>query len=155
LNATVAGGIQQTFDTIAGTQYEVKFDVAGNPGGDPTIKQVRIQVGSNFMDEMFDITGHSLTNMGWSERTFLFTATTTSSTLQFTSLISGSNGPALDNVRVTALTTPIPEPHTALLLGVGLVSLLGYRWRQHRNSARHKGSQLSSIPLGTGQKRLA
>jgi hypothetical protein len=35
-------------------------------------------------------------------------------------------------VKVTLTVNPVPEPSTFALLGVGAVSLLGYRWRRRR-----------------------
>lgn len=35
LSATAAGGIQQTFDTVAGHNYQVTFSLAGNPSTPP------------------------------------------------------------------------------------------------------------------------
>lgn len=135
LNAGAAGGIEQTFDTIVGVRYEVKFDLAGNPTCGPTTKQMQVQVvGGDSMVATFDTSNQSQANMGWNERTFFFVATSPSTTLRFTSLIGSACGPALDNVRVTAVgaATPVPAPHAALLLGAGLASLLGYRWRRKK-----------------------
>ena len=42
LSATAAGGIQQTFDTVAGHNYQVTFSLAGNPSTPPLVKTVQV-----------------------------------------------------------------------------------------------------------------
>ncbi len=73
----------------------------------------------------FDITGHDFQNMGWVEKSFVFTATGVMTTLAFASQTSNDNnspgfGPALDNVKVDPA---IPEPASLLLPGSGLAGL--------------------------------
>src|SRR5271157_4784657 len=99
-----AGGIAQTFATTSGAAYTVTFDMAGNPGGGPSVKQMRVQAAGQSANFSFDITGHSANSMGWTTKTWTFTANSSSTTLEFDSLDGASSlfGPALDNVRVTA-----------------------------------------------------
>jgi choice-of-anchor C domain-containing protein len=99
------GGIQQTFDTIPGQTYIVQFDVAGNTGAPPAIKPLAVTVNGVTTNFTFDTTGHSGTAMGWVTQQVTFTATGTSSTINFVSDVSASGGSlnagaALDNVRV-------------------------------------------------------
>ena len=103
LNGPNAGGIRQSFATLVGTQYPVRFAMAGNPGGGPTVKTLTVSTGAAPAVFTFDITGRTFTNMGWQEKGWVFTAVATTTTLTFTSLTSGWWGPALDNVRVTAV----------------------------------------------------
>ena len=130
MNALSAGSIAQTFETILNQQYEVKFWMAGNPAGDPIIKTQNVAAAAANADFTFDIRGHDLVNMGWVEKSFVFTATGTSTTLTFTSLDNTACGPALDNVSVNA----IPIPPSALLLGSGLLGLVGLGWRRRQES---------------------
>lgn len=138
LSATDAGGIQQTFDTVAGHNYRVTFSLAGNPSA-PPIKTVRVQAtGGAATDYSFDITGASTSAMGWTTQTYNFTASGAATTLSFTSLAADAYGPALDNVVVTDLTpaaavAPVPTlSQWALLLLASLMAALGLRQRAAR-----------------------
>ena len=105
LSATAAGGIQQTFDTVAGHNYQVTFSLAGNPSTPPLIKSVSVQAtGSAATTYTFDISLSSTADMRWATQTYNFTATGAATTLSFTSLDNSAMGPALDNVVVTDLT---------------------------------------------------
>lgn len=118
LSAASAGATSQTFDTTSGTAYQVTFAMAGNSAGGNAIKTVNVAAASSSANFTFDTTGRSTTNMGWSDRVFTFTASATSTTLTFTSQEANAYGPALDNVRVAAITAA-PEPGTIALLLVG------------------------------------
>lgn len=137
LSAGGAGGIQQTFDTVAGHQYQVTFSLAGNPSN-PPVKTVRVQAtGGISTDYTFDINAlpSSLASMGWTTRTYIFTATGATTTLSFTSLNNDAFGPALDNVVVTDLTPVAAVPtlsQWAMVLMASLMAglvLRGRGWR--------------------------
>ena len=128
------GGVEQTFDTVPGATYQVLFDMAGNPTGPPTIKPLTVSAGAVIQDYTFDITGKSVSNMGWVTNQFMFTATGKSTTLSFISDTTGLGccfGAALDNVRVNAIDLPaaaaVPlkwaAPLAALLI-LGFAQLL-------------------------------
>lgn len=120
LSGANAGGIQQTFNTTVGETYRVTFDLAGNPDGNPTIKEMRVSAGGSSADFSFDTTGKSRSNMGWVSNSWDFTATGTTTTLEFISLTNSFAGPALDNVSVIA----IPEPSSVLgLLSLGVLGI--------------------------------
>ena len=123
-----SAGIRQTFDTIGGGTYQVRFALAGNPDGAPLTKSV--QVTSGGISELFAFTvapGTSRADMGWVYHTLLFTAAGGSTTLSFLSNTSGAYfGPAIDNVSVTA----VPEPATLSLVALGLAA--GARARRRR-----------------------
>jgi choice-of-anchor C domain-containing protein len=122
LNALTAGSIFQTISTVVGQAYEVSFDLAGNPDGAPVVKlAIADATGLPGAAYLFDTTGKTKTNMGWTQLTYDFTADSTSTTLTF----SNSNqtgfktpyGAALDNISISA----VPEPATwaVMLIGFG------------------------------------
>jgi choice-of-anchor C domain-containing protein len=98
-----AGGIEQTFATTAGEQYTVTFDLAGNSYAQ-AIETVRVSAAGQSQDYSFDTAGHSNSDMGWIGQTFTFTATGTSTTLNFSSLDGSGDfaGATIDNVHVAA-----------------------------------------------------
>ncbi|MBT5945357.1 MAG: choice-of-anchor C family protein, partial [Rhodospirillaceae bacterium] len=104
LNAFQPGGIQQTIATDVGVTYTVLFDMAGNPG-QQTVKDMSVSAGGTTQNFSFDNAadgGTSETDMNWTEQSFTFVATSTSTVLSFDSLVpSGAWGPTLDNVRLT------------------------------------------------------
>jgi choice-of-anchor C domain-containing protein len=136
LNGITQGTIaQQTLATVAGQQYLISFDLAGNPDQGPTVKTIGVSIGSSGLQIFtFDTTGKSHGNMGWITESFLYTASGTS-TITFQSLTVGPTGnetfaaygPALDNVSVTA----IPEASTWAMMIVGFAGagFLAYRRR--------------------------
>lgn len=99
------GAVSQTLATVTGHTYVITFDLAGNPAGGPVVKTLEVDAGDTPTTYTFDTTGRTLTNMGWTEETFTFTATGVSTTLTFTSLDPGFYGPALDNVVATDVLT--------------------------------------------------
>lgn len=132
LSGGSAGGIQQTFDTVVGTIYNVSFDLAGNPDGGPIVKSVNVlATGGVTSNYTFDTTGQSRPNMGWVNNNYSFTASSTSTTLTFTSLNNSAFGPALDNVSVTAV--PVPAGMLLALTGLPMVGVVG--WFRRRVSA--------------------
>lgn len=102
------GGIAQTFPTTVGTTYRVVFALAGNPENEPgasTIRHMGVSAAGSSVQYTFDVAGKSIENMGWQLKTWTFTATGSSTTLEFYSLDSPTSwfGPAIDNVSVAPL----------------------------------------------------
>lgn len=99
----VQGGIAQTFATTPGVRYRVTFDLAGNPNQLPRVKPMRISAAGQSEDLTFDSTGKTGARMGWTPRTWTFTASASSTTLEFRSLTVSPQtgyGAAIDNVAV-------------------------------------------------------
>ena len=124
------GGIAQSFATQIGIDYLVEFDMASNPDGAPTIKEMRVEAASQSQDFTYDSTGRSRLDMGWVRREWTFTAVDTTTTLEFYSLdtVNGRFGPALDNVSVTV----IPEPSS--LITITTIAWLGATPRTRRTA---------------------
>lgn len=101
LNGGNAGTVSQTFTTVPGKRYTVTYSLAGNPAGGPALRTGKVLVdGQNFQDFTFDVTGKTATNMGYVTREVSFVATGTTTTLAFTSTVSGAYGPVIDDVSV-------------------------------------------------------
>lgn len=102
LNGTPGkGGVAQSFDTIPGQTYRVTFDLAGNPLGGPSLRQIDVKAAGQSAQFEFDITGKTPSEMGWETKTWEFTAIDTTTTLEFLSTTkSDFFGPAIDNVQV-------------------------------------------------------
>jgi choice-of-anchor C domain-containing protein len=128
------GGIAQTFSTVAGQQYVVTFDLAGNLLNLPVIKTVSVSAAGQSQNFTFNTAGHNTASMGWVTDTWTFTATGSTTTLEFDTADNPATGwgPALDNVSVTAVSSTVPEPSTWLLLGIGLIVLSGSSTRMRR-----------------------
>ena len=113
LNGNHPGGISQAFDTIPGAWYKVFFDISGNPfrtWNDP-LKIIEVTAGSYSQQYTYDVSANNPEyapgDMKWAEMLFIFHAESSVTILQFTSLSSDdAYGPALDNVRVSLITTP-------------------------------------------------
>lgn len=95
------GGIQQTFDTIAGSTYTVTFDL--NSNNDPdwgSLFPKTVEVSAAGVNQIFTYAPTSLVGP-WATHTFKFTAVAGKTSLSFRSLVPNSAvGPLLDNVRV-------------------------------------------------------
>ncbi|MEF8754917.1 MAG: choice-of-anchor C family protein [Accumulibacter sp.] len=131
LAGNTLGTISQTFDTQVGWLYTVQFAMAGNTDGGPATKLLKVVAGDEDDQFSFNQSGKSRSNMGWLDYSFQFTADAAQTTLSFSAL-NGTccYGPALDNVRITAQPGSVPEPASALLVGL---SLAGLGWsRKHR-----------------------
>ena len=88
------GAIQQTIATTSGQRYVLSFALAGNPDGDPAIKPMVFRIGdADPQTVSFDTTGHSATNMGWTNYHVPFIATSDSTALLFSSGINANAGP--------------------------------------------------------------
>ncbi len=106
------GVIQQAVDTIPGTYYRVTFDLSGNAGAQ-NVKTLQVSAADDSQIYTHDSTGDSMPGIPWSTRTFDFEALSIATTLEFASLTSGSEGPALDNVEMIVLRArrvPILSP---------------------------------------------
>ena len=99
LNGFGTGGVKQSINTVVGQTYTIGFQLSQN--NQATSSKVRVTAGSTVKDYTFNADSEP-TSMKWQGQTFTFTATNAVTELSFTSLNSGANGPALDNVVAVA-----------------------------------------------------
>jgi len=124
-------GVQQTFATTSGTQYTLSFWVGNvnNPGGIfGTASTVDVLLGGSGGTLLLAATNANTTTgtQTWEQFTTTFTATGSTSTLDFLNADPGTdNSNGLDNVSVNQSgQSPVPEPGTLSLLGIGAFGLL-------------------------------
>jgi choice-of-anchor C domain-containing protein len=115
---------------VVGQTYKVLFDMAANPdnpSGDNTpVKTMQVSVGADSASYSFDKTGKTRDNMGWEANSFTFVAGATDSLLSFASTSAGRfYGPALDNVRLSAV--PLPAGGLLLIGALGGLAFLRRR----------------------------
>ena len=113
LNGSLPGGIAQTFVTQAHAQYTVRFYMCGDPFTSPAIKVMRVAAAGQSADFEADNTGMWPWDPGWNWHAWTFTATGSSTQLEFYSLMSGDAGPALDSVTVEVASTLDAPPLSA------------------------------------------
>jgi choice-of-anchor C domain-containing protein len=104
LSGNAAGTIQKTIPTVAGHDYTVTFDLAGNPDGAQGVKTLTVKTNagaSSVQNYTFDTTGKSTAAMGWQSESYTFTAPSSNTVLSFVSQDNSPFGPALDNVAVS------------------------------------------------------
>jgi hypothetical protein len=110
MDGVSSGTLTQTLDTISGHTYTVTFGLSGNPDGqgitpgDKGDKVLDVQAsGSTVNTYHYDtsVELNSLNNMKWAPHIYTFVASSSSTTLTFSSQTVGFYGPALDNVAIT------------------------------------------------------
>lgn len=103
-----AGTISQTFSTTLDATYVVQFYLAGNVDNSPTTKILDVNATNATTSTTgvyhFTDSGYTTTSMGWTQESYTFVATGSTSTLTFASglITTGTyGGAAIDNVTVT------------------------------------------------------
>lgn len=127
LTGYIAGSIYQDVTFGEGGIYRVMFQFSGNPVDLPTVKEMRVDFGpaAGILQTLgifsFDTTGWTSSDLGWrQEQTPDFPVIAgVDYRLQFTSLVSGSYGPLLDDIRIVA----VPEPDAGALLLVAIIGM--------------------------------
>jgi choice-of-anchor C domain-containing protein len=115
LSGASAGTISQTISSLVeGQRYELLFLMAVNPDAPPPSTELLVNVGG--ISNRFSMsTAGNRSNLGWREQRLEFTALSTATVLQFTSLNPGWAGPVLDGVAINVSTNPPPPPPSGLV----------------------------------------
>ena len=116
-----AYSISQTFATTAGSDYVLSF-LLGAPWFD-----TGITVSIAGLSQTYALSRGPQYGFDWAAISLDFTAIDAATTLSFTNTKGGYWAPVIDNVGVENRTSPVPEPSTMLLLGLGLASALSFR----------------------------
>ena len=129
LDTNSVEGVEQTVATTPGTNYNLSFWVGNifDPGGIfGTTSTVNVRLGG-LGGTLLGAFTNSNTTRGtqiWQQFTTSFTATGSSTTLDFLNADPGNdNSNGLDNVVLTVGAAGIPEPGTLSLLGLGIIGL--------------------------------
>lgn len=111
----------QDIATVAGHEYEFSFAYSGRPG----VSAASNRVGYSFGDIVGSITAKGSSATVWNYQPFAtFVATASTTRLSFWAMgNSDSLGGYVDDVSVTDLTAPVPEPETYAMLGLGLLAV--------------------------------
>lgn len=124
------GAIYQTFDTVAGTTYQVNFSQGYSSTWSSASARPNLYVvakdGATIVDDLDPAwAGFTSTSAGWTQRTYNFTAASGTTTLFFAGGYDAANYVGLDNVSVTAV--PEPESYAMMLAGLGALGFMARR----------------------------
>jgi choice-of-anchor C domain-containing protein len=134
LTGVSPGSISQTLTLDPTKTYQLSFAMAGNPGGLPDIKTVRVHWDNQVFDFSFVKSAHEglgLTNMQWEQKTINGLTSSGSTVLAFEDITADNTyyGVALDDVIVVEEDNlqPIPAPEfpSLVLPVVFVIGMLG------------------------------
>ena len=123
------GSIWQDLTTVAGVTYEVSFDYGAIAGATDQMLRVSNLSGASFATILFqtDYSAVGTRDLAalFSSYSYTFTADSALTRMQFTDVSFSTTNVdgVLDNVSVTAVTAPVPEPETYALMLAGLAAM--------------------------------
>ena len=121
------GAISQTFATVAGHAYELRFAVTA-PG--PFFGPAALEVSVGDAAASYSVSRSPTFPLSWETKTLGFRATSSATTLVFAGPASGAYwGPVIDDVSVTA-AVPEPETYAMMLAGLGVFGFVARRRKQ-------------------------
>ncbi len=128
-NGQAPSYIEQTFATTAGLQYLFTASFSSEGNGGPAVTAVSINgnlIGTATVGSGIGEAGASWTDLVWTTKSFLFIATSSTSTLRLQDATSTTQfyNPLIDNVSVDLA---VPEPSTLALSGLSLISWFAFR----------------------------
>ena len=101
------GTIQQTLDTVAGQTYTILFQMSGNFEGSETSQTLNVNVdGASTGFSFNEPAGWARDNLQWESRSLTFTATSTSTVLQFEGTSGFLRGAIVSDISV--ISEPVP-----------------------------------------------
>jgi len=119
----VYGTIYQTLATVPGQEYQLTFATSGNLNISSVQVDNALWGNSQVASASWNPAGHSVNDLGWVWTTVDVTASSSSTLLTFSNPYVGDGSqriPSIDAVSVVA----VPEPSSALLLGLGGLALM-------------------------------
>lgn len=111
--ASGAGSVRQTVTVQPGRLYHLRFALSGQPDAGPAVKRANVWFGGDLVDSpTFDVTGKSLSNMGWVYKDYWVRALSDQVDLVFEGVTpaTGDGGPAIDNVTLKPVAEQDPVP---------------------------------------------
>jgi hypothetical protein len=122
------GGVAQTIATTPGATYLLQFDLgSSNLYGLPD----SITASAGNASQTFTSTLN--VGNGWETESLSFTALGSSTVVNLTGN-AGFEYIGLDNVSVTLTSSPVPEPGSLTVIGLGLASIVGFGWARRRKA---------------------
>ena len=132
LQHTLASSISTVIPTAVGQVYELSFYTATVSGRDT---EGSVSAGSLSNQGFTALTSSSFATQAYSPYSFLFTALTTSTTVEFVGTGQSFYGPVIDTVSVVEFgpPNPVPVPAAVWLFGTALIGLFGFGKQRKAN----------------------
>ncbi len=111
LSGVNAGGIYQTLDTTAGQEYQVIFALSGNWNLGESVKDLRVSAAGQSQDFSVEEPDgwNASSNMLFSNHSFTFTASGSSTDLDFLSLDAGDYASVIADIRVIEVPAAVSQ----------------------------------------------